>query len=367
MEHCPELIERCLLHVDVPQPHCLFCSRTDWRQPQLSYHNDPISCGDLQSADLSLDGEESIFNFSANSEFSHPASSHLTRIWREANLKLQFPHALVTQPVATLPLTRRRNWTVEENCDFERWITNNPNPTKQQKQDFADSHHLLTAAQVQSKINNWRNGRNSRRKQSTHRSEGGVDIFENKAQDIYQSMDGDTAESKYWYPSPTGSTIDDLLREVYSQEKILDFMDDTVENREELVEEVRAEIRNLKTRIQEMKCDITTAASSFRPTGFVDARPSSLPASLFGSVPASLMDSMELYADIDHIDLTLQNASMECLRARSVAEDVEETSRSVDDGHNLSNAPPFERSNDCDCCIAQGVLVCLNLSGPFVI
>jgi hypothetical protein len=85
---------------------------------------------------------------------------------------------------------------VEENCNFEKWIMINPNPTKQQKQDFADSHHLLTAAQVQSKINNWRNGRNSKRKQSTHRNESGVEVSEDTVQGINLSMNGETAEGK---------------------------------------------------------------------------------------------------------------------------------------------------------------------------
>ena len=71
------------------------------------------------------------------------------------------PHDAGEKP----PITRRREWTAEENCDFERWISNHPKPTKQQKHEFAMCHSPLTLAQVQNKINNWRNGRNLHRKQ----------------------------------------------------------------------------------------------------------------------------------------------------------------------------------------------------------
>ena len=199
MDDSPELIQSCLLCVDVPQPDCIFCFPLpdhDWQHTQ-PYHNDLFSYGDLQSAELSLDDAELPFHFSADSELSHTASLELTQIGFGANLEVQLPGAVGTQPAATIPLTRRRNWTVEENRDFEDWITTNSNPTRQQKQDFADKHDLLTAAQVQSKINNWRNGRNPRRKQSMHRNEGSLEASKDMVQGIDQSIGGDTVEGKY--------------------------------------------------------------------------------------------------------------------------------------------------------------------------
>jgi len=135
---------------------------------------------------------------------------------------------------------------------------------------------------------------------------------------------------------PTRSTIADLLNELAFQKELLDYIYDTVEDREQAVEEAQAEIRNLVTRILELKHTTTTAASNPEPTRSVDERDNY-------SAP-SLISSTKLKVEIDHINLALQNASMECLGARSVAESVEEESCSMDyhsdNTHPLSEATP---------------------------
>jgi hypothetical protein len=123
------------------------------------------------------------------------------------------------------------------------------------------------------------------------------------------------------------------------------------------VEEVRVEIRNLETRIQELKRDTTRAASTSQPTGSVDETPDCPSPSLIGPT--------ELETDIDDINLALQNASMECLG--SVVEDVGDELWSEVMSHGWHKRTPFFQRKACDRCMAQRFLVCLTSCSPFVI
>jgi hypothetical protein len=114
-------------------------------------------------------------------------------------LKLQLPDTSNSfTPVSNPPIPRRRDWTAEENRDFEKWITSNPKPTKQQKEEFANSHHLLTTSQVQSKINNWRNGRNIQRKQIILQKDDVAGALEDTIQVIDQSMNAAVLAKGKW-------------------------------------------------------------------------------------------------------------------------------------------------------------------------
>ena len=141
-----------------------------------------------------------------------------------------------------------------------------------------------------------------------------------------------------------------LLGELLSHKVFSNSLDDAVETRKRAIEEVRA----IGTRIRELKNSITTAVSNPQPTGSAEEVPS------YRYPISSHISSTELEVDIDHLNLALQNASLECLGAGSVAEDVEDESWSKYNDLYSGNAPPFAQIQPCDCCIAQNVLVCLS-------
>jgi len=175
-----------------------------------------------------------------------------------------------------VPTVRRRQWTDNENRDFERWITNNPNPTKPQKVEFAASHQHLALSQVQNKINNWRNGRNiqNQRVANTGAHRDG----------LLSSSQG--LELNTNAPASTTSEANIFFTDIYSL--LIDSQDSTMPIAQDTVARVAAV--SVPSELFENMRSISPVSSIMR-----------------------YIDSPELEADQDAIERALKAASDECL------------------------------------------------------
>jgi hypothetical protein len=232
------------------------------------------------------------------------------------------------------PAVRRRQWTNNENRDFEQWITNNPKPTKPQKVEFATSHQYLTLSQVQNKINNWRNGRNVQNQRVANTGAGREGLL-NPPQGLELSMSAPsctTSEAKIFF-------ADRYTLLINSQDSAMPITQGTV----------------------------ATVDTFSVPSELFDNMRSISPVSSI----LRYIDSPELEADRDAIEWAFKTASDECLRGDNVPSPcmrLPSLSHQAS-SEKLSYADPYlatvqprprqdqTRSRPCERCIEQGLSV----------
>lgn len=169
MENCQNCFQLCFVCLVWETPDCPICKQLQDEHWQKSH----IRLASSIETGHPINGVVNSLEQLSSEEFQD----------RTLDLKLSIPFQPNASSQESPPISRRRDWTAEENIDFERWITSNPKPTKQQKYNFSNRHKHLTYSQVQNKINNWRNGRNTQKKRALPPSstvpEAATDCFQN--------------------------------------------------------------------------------------------------------------------------------------------------------------------------------------------